>query len=213
MKQNRLFSDDEGFDVSMSAYSQDNHESPVEWLPSNQKSKLGCKIMFAVFDLIRNAALSDNYVQDVEDVFGNVSNKLFTNFNLDNLDERGSLEGSIKEYIQKLKKYNYFVPNKLVELSENKDKLKKFEGIGYESYDGDLESVVDCFRSVLVSLRDEKIEFWNRILEEYNEDKEAYDLEFRTTSTRHKKDLDWVSKIDFDEYAKRIRQVGKKDKN
>jgi len=47
----------------------------------------------------------------------------------------------------------------------------------------------------------------------YNEDKEAYDLEFRTTQTRHKKDLEWVSKIDIDDYVERLKQVGKKDKS
>jgi len=217
MEQNKekssSFFTDKAFDVSITAYSQDNHESPVEWLPSHKKSELGCKVMFAVFDLIRSAALSDSYVQDVEDIFGNVSSKLFTNFNLDNLDKHGSLEGSIKEYIRKLKEYNYFIPNELVELSENKDNLKRFEGPGYESYEGDLDSVVDCFRNILKSLKDEKIAFWNRILEQYNEDKEAYDLEFRTTSTRHKKDLEWVSKIDIDDYVKRFKQVGKKEKN
>jgi hypothetical protein len=211
MKQNKLFTD-EGFNVFLRVFSKDQ-EDMSKSLPSLNASDLECKVLVGVFDLIRNASLSDNYVQDVEDIFGNVSSKLFTNFNLDNLDKHGSLEGSIKEYIQKLKKYIYFIPNELVELSKNKDNLKRFEGPGYESYEGDLDSVVDCFRSVLISLRDEKIAFWNGILEMYNEDKEAYDLEFRTTSTRHQKDLERLSEIDIDDYVKRFKQVGKKDKN
>ncbi len=211
MKQNKLFTD-EGFNVFIEVFFKGQQDMSKS-LPSLNASEFECKVLVAIFDLIRSAALSAKHVQDVEDVFGNVSNALFTHFNLDNLDKQGRLEGSIKEYIRKLKEYNYFIPNELVELSENKDNLKKFEGIGYESYEGDLESVVDIFRNVLKSLRDEKVAFWNGILEQYNEDKEAYDLEFRTTSTRHKKDLEWVSKIDFDEYAKRIKQVGKKDKS
>ena len=211
MKQNKLFTD-EGFNVFLRVFFKDQ-EDMSKSLPSLNTSDLECKVLVGVFDLIRSAALSANHVQDVEDVFGNVSNALFTHFNLDNLDEQGHLESSIKEYIQKLKKYNFFLPNELVELSENKDNLKKFEGVGFESYEGDLESVVDIFRDVLKSLRGENIEFWKGILEQYNEDKEAYDLEFRTTSTRHKKDLEWVSKIDIDEYAKRLKQVGKKDKS
>ena len=215
MKQNKeksnSFFTDKAFDVSITAYSQDNHESPVEWFPTHHKSKLGFKVMVGVFNLIRQAALGDNYVQNVEDVFGNVLGVLFSRFNLSNLDNQGRLEGSIKEYIRKLKEYNYSLPNNLVELLSDKGNLKRLDfDIGYE---GDLDSVLRVIRSVLVSLRDEKIAFWNRILEMYNEDKEAYDLEFRTQRTRYKKDLESLSEIDFDEYVKRIKQVGKKDKS
>jgi len=210
MEQNKLFTD-ESFDIFLRV-SIKGQEDISKSLSSLNASDLECNVLVGIFNLIRSAALSSKHSPNVEDVFGNVSRVLFTHFNLDNLDKQGRLEGSIEEYIQKLKKYNYFIPNEIVELSENKDNLEKFEGIGYESYEGDLESVVDCFRNVLVSLRDERIEFWNKILEAYNEDKGGYDLEFRTKSTRHKKDLEWVSKIDFDDYVKRLKQVGKENK-
>lgn len=209
-KKSSSFFTDKAFDVSITAYSQDNHESPVEWFPSHHKSKLGFEVMVGVFNLIKQATLGDKYVQNVEDVFGNVLSVLFRRFSLGNLDKQGHLEGSIEEYIRKLKEYNYFLPNELVELSENKGNLKRFEGPGYESYEGDLKSVVECFRNVLISLRNEKIEFWDRILEQYNEDKEAYDLEFRTQRTRHKTDLEKLSEIDFDDYVKRMGKIGKK---
>ena len=78
-------------------------------------------------------------------------------------------------------------------------------------YKGDLDSVVDCIREVLKSLRDEKISFWKKIFEEYKEDKEAYDLNFRRTQTRHKKDLDRFSKIDIDKYLDKLGSIcGKK---
>jgi len=205
---------DVGFDVYIETLI-NGQKDMSKWLPSDKTSELGCRTLVGVFDLIRNAALRGSHVQDVEDIFSNVSNVLFTHFNQDNLDKQGRLESSIKEYIRKLEEYKYFLPNELVELSNDTDNdkgnLKKLDfDIGYKS---ELDSVMRVIRSVLVSLRDEKIAFWNGILELYNEDKEAYDLEFRTKRTRHKKDLEWVSKIDIDEYAERFKRVGKKDKN
>ena len=218
MKQNKDNSNsiftDEAFDVSIETFVKGQKDTS-KWLLADKTSELGCQTLTGFFNLIRVAALSYNYVQNVEDVFGNVLSVLFKKFNLGELDKQGHLGGSIKDYIQKLEEYNYYLPNELVELSDDKENLKsnlkRLEfNIGYE---GDLDSVVDCFRTMLISLRGEKVEFWKRILEEYNRDKEAYDLEFRTKYRRYKKDLELVSKIDIDDYVKRFKQVGKKGEN
>ncbi|MBY9017487.1 MAG: hypothetical protein KGD66_01535 [Candidatus Lokiarchaeota archaeon] len=44
------------------------------------------------------------------------------------------------------------------------------------------------------TLREEKIEFWKSVLEEYNKDREGYNLVFRTKSARQEDDLDRVSR-------------------
>jgi hypothetical protein len=133
---------------------------------------------------------------------------LFKTFSLDHLDEHGSLKDSIEGYIHKLEEHHYFLPNDLVELSSNKSNLKSLEfDIGYN---GDIDSVMNVLQDVLRSLRDEKIEFWNKVFKEYKEDKEAYDLEFKTKQTRRKKDLDAFWEIDIDDYIRRLKQVGKK---
>ncbi|MFW9878281.1 MAG: hypothetical protein ACFFG0_34805 [Candidatus Thorarchaeota archaeon] len=89
-------------------------------------------------------------------------------------------------------------------------KIRSLEfDIGYK---GDLDSIIECFREVLTALRDEKIEFWKRVFKMYREDKEAYDLEFRTKATRHKKDLDRFSKIDIKEYVDKLGSIGKKNR-
>jgi len=51
----------------------------------------------------------------------------------------------------------------------------------------------------------EKISF-----EKYKQDKEGYDLGFRTKETRRKNDLDRFSKIDIDEYIDKLGSIGKK---
>ena len=71
-------------------------------------------------------------------------------------------------------------------------------------YEGSLDSLVECIKENLKSLRDEKIRFWKEFFKKYKEDKEAYDLEFRTKQTQRKKDLDSASKIDIKDYIKRF---------
>ena len=65
----------------------------------------------------------------------------------------------------------------------------------------------------LYALRDEKIEFWKRVFKKYKEDKEGYDLQFRTTETRRKKDLDKFSKIDIKEYVDKLGSIRKENKD
>lgn len=199
---------DQAYDVYIKAFDQRGQEKPVGWLPCLKVSKLGFKLLFAFFDLLRSESLHHNYARDLSDEFGNVSSTLFKNFDLDNLDDKGSLEGSVKDYIQKLEEYNYFLPRGLVEFVDKSNHLTALEsGIGYK---GDLDSVVDCVRDILKSLRDEKITFWKEVFEKYKQDKEGYDLGFRTKQARHKNDLDRFSKIDIKEYIDKLGSIGKR---
>ena len=197
------------YDVYIEAYDQSGRDKAIDWLPSSKISNLGYKLLFAIFDFIRSAAFHNNYVPNLNDEFGNISGTLFKNFNLDDLDDKGSLEDSINRHIQELGEYHFFLPERLTNHIENRKNLVPFGTIGYE---GDLDSVLECFREVLTALRDEEIEFWKKIYEMYKEDKEAFDLEFRTTQTRRKSDLDQFSKIDIKEYIDKLGSIGKKSR-
>jgi len=202
---------DRAYDVYIEAHDQSGQDKAIDWLPSSKISNLGYKLLFAFFDFIRSSSLHDNYARNLNDEFGNISGTLFKNFNLDNLDDKGSLEGSIENYIEELEQYHFFLPKRLTNLIEDKKNMVPLEsGIGYEA---DLDSVLVCFRDLLKSLRDEKIRFWKRVFEMYKEDKEAYDLEFRTKQTRRKDDLDRFSKIDIKEYIDKLGSIGKRKEN
>ena len=126
----------------------------IEKNTSSKTSNLGYKLLFAFFDLIRSASLDDIYVPNLNDEFGNIVDTLFKNFDLDNIDDKGSLEDSINRHIQELGEYHLFLPERLTNLIENRKNLVPFGTIGYK---GDLDSVLECFREVLRALRDEKI--------------------------------------------------------
>ena len=201
----------QAYDVFIEAHDQSGQDKAIDWLPSLKISNLGYKLLFAFFDLVRSASLHDNYASNLEDEFDNISGSLFKNFNLENLDGKGSLEDSIKNYIEELEKYHFFLPKKLTNFIKNKENLIAYDtGIGYE---GDLDSVLECIREILKSLRDEKIEFWKKVFEKYKDDKEGYDLEFRTAETRRKKDLDRFSEIDIKEYIDKLGSIGDKKEN
>ncbi len=205
---------DQAYEVYIKAYDQTGEDKAIDWSPSSKTSSLGYKLLFAFFDFVRFASLHDNYSSNLDNEFGNISNTLFKNFNLDNLSENGSLEGTIRGYIEELKKYYFFLPERLTDLIENK-KLKEnlVPNKSGMSYEGDLDSVVECIREILKSLRDEKIKFWKNVFEKYKEDKEGYDLEFRTKQTRHRRDLDRFSKIDIKEYIDKLGSIGDKKEN
>lgn len=139
----------QAYDVYIETFDQTDQEKSIDWLPCLNVSKLGYKLLFAFFDLIRSESLHHNYSETLHDEFGNILGKLFKNFNLDNLDDRGSLEDSIEEYIRKLEEYHFFLPKKLVDLLESKGYLVPLEsGIGYK---GDLDLVIECIREILKS--------------------------------------------------------------
>lgn len=200
-----------GFDISIEVTNREDLPIREKWRSTSHISELAHRFFFSLFSLVASECLKDNYTNNIEDEFGNLSSTLFKNFNLDNLDSKGSVKDSIKERIQELKKYTFFLPNDLVELTNRKNNLASLDfDIGYK---GDLDSVIACIGDILRSLRDEKIAFWKEILEKYKEDKEAYDLEFRTKHTRRKKDLDRFSKIDIEEYINKLGSIGKKEEN
>ncbi len=97
-----------------------------------------------------------------------------------------------------------------MELIRDKSSLKPRSFEFDVGYTGDLGSAVDCIREVLKSLRDEKISFWKEVFELYKEDKEAFDLEFRTKQTQREEDLDKISKIDIEDYKDKLGSIGNK---
>lgn len=202
---------DNAFDISIEVVNQEDLPIREKGRSTSHVSRLSHKVFFSLFSLIASESLKDNYTNSIDDVFGNIIDLLFRRFNLDHLDDKGSLEDSIKGYLQGLGEYLYFLPSDLVELVKFESGLTSLEfDIGYE---GDLDSVMECIREILKSLRDEKIEFWKKVLEKYKEDKEAYDLEFRTKQTRRQSDLDKFSKIDIDEHIKKLGSIGKRNYN
>lgn len=199
------------YDISIKVDDYDDLPIREKWRSTSHVSELSRKAFFSLFSLVASECLKDNYTNNIEDEFGNIVDLLFKRFSLDNLDKKGSLEDSIKEYIRGMGKYLYFLPNDLVRLVKDKRGLTSLEfDTGYE---GDIDSVVECIRDLLKSLRDEKIEFWKKVFEAYKGDKEAYDLEFRTKQTRRENDLDRFSKIDIEEYIDKLGSIGKRKEN
>ncbi|MBY8991271.1 MAG: hypothetical protein KGD58_11000 [Candidatus Lokiarchaeota archaeon] len=175
---------------------------PEKWIFAYNVSGLSRELFFGLFDLVKNQSLSENYVEDIEDEFGNLINVLFQKFNLDHLDDQGSLEGSIEKYISKLNDFIFFLPKSLVK--EKKEGLSSLEfDIGYE---GNIDTIAEYFKERLKSLREEKVSFWKRLFEEYKKDKEGYDLGFRTKRIRFDKDLDRASKITSEDLKNIFRQ-------
>lgn len=202
---------DRAYDISIKIDDYDDLPIREKWRSTSHVSELSRKAFFSLFSLVASECLKDNYTNNIEDEFGNIVDLLFRRFNLDHLDDKGSLEDSIKEYIQGMGEYLYFLPNDLVRLVKDKRSLTSLEfDTGYE---GDLDSVVECIQDLLKTLRDEKIRFWEKVFEMYKEDKEVYDLEFRTKASRHKKDLDRFSKINIKEYVDKLGSIGKKNKD
>lgn len=187
---------DRAFDINLNVVDNDNElQFPEKNSFTHHVSSLSRKVLLGFFKLVAAESLKDNYTDDLSDEFGNIINTLFQKFKLNDLDERGSLEDSLQNYIEKLKKYRFFVPNSIAK--EGLEGLSPLEfNIGYE---GDIKSVLECIENRLKALRDEKIRFWEALVEKYKEDKAGYDLGFRTKRTRQEKDLERFSKIDSED--------------
>ncbi|KKK40995.1 hypothetical protein LCGC14_0780040 [marine sediment metagenome] len=153
-------------------------------------------LLFGLFGLVASESLKENYSENIKDDFRNVSGVLFQKFGLNHLDNKGSLEKSLELYIRELSEYKYYVPGELVK--ESKEGLVPREfNLGFK---GNIEAVSQCIKNALISLRNEKIKFWRALSKMYKQDKEAYDLNFRTREKRHKKDLDRAYRIDINEF-------------
>jgi len=159
-------------------------------------SELSRKIIFGLFSLVASESLKYNYTDNIDDKFGNIINVLFQKFEMESLNGRGSLENAIDEYIHQLEEKVFFIPSIFFENEKFLDKKKynlEHDEIGRNF--GKLDTLAKIFIDVVKSLREEKIAFWKKFLEEYKKDKEGYDLEFRTKAKRFHKDLDRFSNI------------------
>ena len=163
-----------------------------KWVMSNfmlGANELEYKIVLGFFELLKNERVIERDVEDSSDTFGNASNALFQNFNLRSFNKDGSLKDAIKQHIEELGKYNFYLPSDLV--PDDKSGLTKND-VGF--YSCNIDVLADIFKKTMKSLRDKKIEFWNALLTEYNKDREGFDLVFRTTEGRRQDDLDRVSR-------------------
>jgi len=191
---------DHAYDIDM------NVEDGQHLSPSERRafvynvSELSRKIFLSLFRLVASESLNDNYTKNVEDDFGNTINVLFQNFKIKHLDEKGSLEGSIENYIKKLGNFKYYLPDIFLKSEDFLDSSNyDLEPNEFGSYKCDIDILTKIFRDILTLLREEKITFWKALLEKYREDKEGYDLGFRTKRGRFDKDLDRFSKISKEE--------------
>ena len=162
----------------------------VKNLFSHHKSALGCKILEGFFNVIKGEALQNSHIGDNESEFDKISTVLYQNFKLENLSGNKGLEKSIEHFIAELKHYEYYVPEELVK--ENKEGLTPLE-INY--YLGSFDTLISLMSNALKALREERIRFWNGLLEKYRKDKEALDYEFKMSKLRTKEMKERGSKL------------------
>ncbi|NVM17091.1 MAG: hypothetical protein HWN80_05195 [Candidatus Lokiarchaeota archaeon] len=153
----------------------------VKDLLSHHKSALGCKTLEGFFNLIKNEALQNSDIGDNKSEFDKISEVLYQNFELENLSGNKSLEKAIEEFIAKLNRYEYYIPEELV--GEQKEGLTP---LGIDYYVGSFDALNSLMSNAMKSLREEKIQFWKGLLEKYRKDKEALDYEFKMSSLRTK---------------------------
>ena len=107
-----------------------------------------------------------------------------------------------------MKKKIFFLPDLILRSENFLDKGKyNLEPNEFGSYSCDLDKLTKIFQDILVLLREEKITFWKALLEKYREDKEGYDLGFRTRRGRFDKDLDRYSKISKEELENNFKDL------
>ena len=167
----------------------------VKNLFSHHKSALGCKILEGFFNVIKGEALRSSHIGDNEGEFDKISDVLYQNFESKNLSGSKSLEKSIKRFIVELEHSEYYIPEELVE--DNKKGLTPLE-INY--YFGSFDTLISLISNALKSLREEKIQFWKRLLEKYRKDKEPLDYEFKMSKLRTKEMKDRVSKLNPEDF-------------
>ena len=162
----------------------------VKNLFSHHKSALGRKILEGFFNVIKNEALRSSYIGENESEFDKISDVLYQNFKLEDLSGDKSLEEAIKDFIAKLKLYEFYIPEELV--GEKKEGLTP---LGVDYYLGSFDALISLVSNALKSLREEKIQFWKGLFEKYRKDKEALDYEFKMSSLRTKEMEERASKI------------------
>jgi hypothetical protein len=147
------------------------------------------KIVLGFFELLKNQMVFERDVEDRSDIFENISNVLFNRFSLRSLNKNESLLDAIKQLIEELGKYDFFIPSELV--PDDKNGLIKDE---FGSYSCNIDVLAEIFKNTMKSLRDKKIEFWNALLSEYNKDRAGFDLVFRTNEGRRQDDINRISR-------------------
>lgn len=177
-----------------------NDEQKVaKFLGSYNHSGFSCNILAGFFELVKNEALKHHFINDEEKEFKNISGILYSHFKLEDTNESGTLEDTIKEFIEDLESKEFYIPSELV--GENKDGLTDLgSDVGLEYYFCQLDILLSKIKFAIKSLRDEKLEFWNNLLIKYREDKEAFDYEFKMSKLRTKDMEERVSKITSEDF-------------
>lgn len=137
----------------------DQDDKALSFGASCHISKLSADTFWCFFRIIKDDCLKDNHLETGKNESEMLSEVLFQNFNKESLDEQESLENAIRNYIEKLRKYEFFEPdpNSLEKISFS-DLMKTIE-------------------AKLKALREEKISFWERLFEVYKKNKKHYDTQ------------------------------------
>jgi len=178
-KENSILKDNT-YNIWIEAYS---GKELVDRQVSLHTSKSGFNLFFEVFHIIKNALLRVN-IDSEKSEFENISELLFHRFDLKDLNNQGSIELAITDYINDLKYFEFYVPDRL-----SKKEFSK-EGIKW---------IGKYFKNTLRSLREEKIRFWEEVLKDYLKIKKDYDVEFQTKCKLREMELDRISRITPDD--------------
>ena len=136
----------------------DQDDKALRFGPSDHISKLSADTFWYFFNIIKDDALRDNYLETGKNEPEMVTEVLFQHFNKESLDEQESLESAIRKYIEKLGKYEFYDPD---------DSLEKISF-------SDLMKIIEV---KLKELREEKISFWEKVFEVYKKNKKQYDTQ------------------------------------
>jgi len=101
----------ENFYISLKAYLKNqSREEPIKFDTADISSNLGVNLLFMLIKLVRNEALDLPFSRN-DTEFNKIFDFLFQNFNnFDYFDDQNSLESSIVDYINQLKKYKFYIP-------------------------------------------------------------------------------------------------------
>jgi len=173
------FFTDQAYDIYIEAFDQADHQNAIKWLPAIQVSKRGLDVIFGVFELLRDEILKNSFTTSIGNESENILSVIFKQFDLSNFDRHGSIESSLEQHLDDLKKFKFFLPKVISEVKTSK---------GIYS----LRTVVNALEAALKSLRDERINFWECLLEKYKGNKNEYDINLKRMLDKernHSKDI------------------------
>jgi len=100
----------QNFYITLEAYLRQNSlEKPVKFDTADISSNLGVNLLFMLIQFVKNESLKLPSSRKDTD-FDNILSLLFQNFHLDGFDNQNSLESSIVDYINQLKKFKLYIP-------------------------------------------------------------------------------------------------------